>query len=95
MCDDYYDDDFMDDDIPIDVDCDEMDIKEVDISTDVDNSMEEEDSSSSGISLEDFTFWGGFLSLNLEEERMERRRRKKKERDNLDLEDGIKREDDF
>ena len=89
-----YDDDFMDDDIPVDEDCEEMGVIEGDISSDGDNALDVEESSSSGISLEDFTFWGGFLGINIDEEREERRRKKKK-REFSDPEDGIKREDDF
>lgn len=90
----YYDNDFMDDDIPVDEDCEEMDIIEGDISDDADNFFDVEDTPEPSISFDDFLFWGGFLGINIDEEREERRRKKKK-REPSDPEDNIKKEDDF
>ena len=91
---DFYDDDFIDDDISENLDCGEIDITEGDIFGDADNSMDAEDAPKPGISFDEFLFWGGFLGINIDEERMERRRKKKK-RELSDPGDGIKREDDF
>ena len=86
-------DDYMEDD-GFDEECDEINIMEGDISTDVDNSLDVEDTYEPVISFEDFRFWGGFLGMNIDEEREERRRKKKK-REFSDPEDNIKKEDDF
>ena len=89
---DDFDDDFFEDEIGEDFD-DGLEITEDDIAQDIEKDEHFEEPLESGISFEEFLFWGGFLGINIDEEREERRR--KKERNNLDLEDGIKREDDF
>lgn len=91
---DFIDDDFIDDDIPVDEDCEEMDIMEDDSFGDIDNSLDVEETSEGGISFDDFLFWGGFLGINIDEERLDRRRKKKK-REFSDPEDSIKKKDDF
>ena len=56
--------------------------------------IEQEEPFEPGISFDDFRFYGGLLSMHLDEERMEKRRKKKK-REISDPEDDFKKKDYF
>lgn len=45
--------------------------------------------------LEEFTFWGGFLGINIDEERKDKKRKKKKEQENPDFGHNINGDNDF
>jgi len=88
--DDYYDDDYFEDEFDDGLD-DGFEMTED--STINDGSEIENDSPKDGFTLEEFTFWGGFLGMNIDEERERRRRKKKIEKDILEPDDVFGLED--
>ena len=87
--DDFYDDDFFEDEFDEDFD-DGFEMVEDNIVQDVEN----EESLESGISFEDFLFWGGFVGINIDEEREGRRLAKKLERETSEPDDIFRVDDD-
>jgi hypothetical protein len=87
--DDFFDDDYIEDDFGENFD-DGLEIVEDNTAHDI----EQEEPLEPGISFDDFLFWGGFLGINIDEEREERRRKKKK-REISDPEDDFKKKDYF
>ena len=85
--DDFFDDDCIEDSFGENFD-DGLEIVEDNTVHDI----EQEEPLEPGISFDDFLFWGGFLGINIDEEREERRRKKKK-REISDPEDDFKRKD--
>lgn len=78
MCDDdYFEDDFSED----------FDDFETEDNSHNEDLELEDNSPKDPLSFENFLFWGGFLGMNIDEEREERRRKKKKERDTLEPDD--------
>lgn len=66
--DDYFDDDYMDDELD---DCyDAIDICEEELLDDSDEQTDIDETHKEGISFEEFLFWGGFLGMNIDEERI-------------------------
>lgn len=80
--DDDYDDDFYEDCEDMDA-RDEQDLDEPDEEAGTDENIDE------GISLEDFIFWGGYLGINLDEERRVKIKDKKK-KNNSDVKDKVR-----
>ncbi len=70
------DDDFYDPDDDYGGDFDEFESEDTPIKDDLEN---EDEPSKDGFSFEDAMFWGGYLGMNIDEEREDRRRRKKLE----------------
>lgn len=85
-------DDFFDDEF--DGDCEDMDIMEEEIHDDTEISLDVEGTPEPAISFEDFLFWGGFLGINIDEERDERRWKEKK-KVLSGQEDNVKKKDHF
>jgi hypothetical protein len=87
-----YDDDFTEDDFDEEFFTDDcLDGADMEGHSVLENVDKDELSSDVPFTLEQFTFWGGYLGISLDEERMERRLKKKKK----DSEDVLKREEDF
>jgi len=94
MCDDYFEDDFDD---GFDDDFDDG-FETMDDSPINDNVELEDSSPNNPLSFENFLFWGGFLGMNIDEEREDRHRKKKKERATLEMDDVLdldKKDEDY
>ena len=83
--DDFFDDDCIEDSFGENFD-DGHEIVEDNTAHDI----EQEEPLEPGISFDDFLFWGGFLGINLDEEREDRRLMKKMEKKTEDPRDDIK-----
>ena len=77
MCDDYLDDDYMDDDFY--EDCEDMDACEEQGLVDSDEQTDIDEDADKGIPLDEFIFWGGFIGINVDEERKKSRKNNKKD----------------
>ena len=90
---DDFDDDYIEDDFGEDFE-NGLEMMEDDSAQDIERDEHFEEPVESGISFEDFLFWGGFMGMMTDEEREERRRMKKIEKEILQT-DRDKKEKDY